>query len=381
MRPVAIAGVGESACGVVPDRTALQLHADAAAAALADAGLELADVDGLFTCGEGIDLLHVVRVAEYLGIKPTTFDATLSGGSAWETFVEHAALAIAAGRCEVALIVYGSTQRSDHGRKLGTNTRGRAKGPRQFEVPYGSSTVAEYALAANRYMHEHGATSEQLAAVAVVTRRHAADNPSAMYRDPITVEDVLASRMIADPLHLLDCCVISDGGGAVVMTTLERARTLRKGAVRVLGCGSAIGTMTVAQMDDILDIPARVSGQRAYAQAGLGPADVDVAQLYDSFTITVLLQLEALGLCPPGEAGAWVQAGGMDIDGALPTNTDGGGLSANHPGMRGVFLLIEAVRQLRGEAYRQVPNAEVAICSGAGGFLSVCSTVLLGVDR
>lgn len=381
MRQVAIAGVGESEYGVVPHLSALQHHADAAAAALDDAGLTLADVDGLFTSGDGIDLLHVVRVAEYLGVRPTTFDGTVSGGSAWETYVEHAALSIAAGRCEVALLVYGSNQRTGRGRDLGTATRGRAKGPRQFEVPYGTNTVVEYALAAQRYLHDFGATPEQLAAVAVATRRHAASNPRAMYRDPITVEDVLASRPIAEPLHLLDCCVISDGGGAVVLTSLERARDLRTAPVRVLGSGSAIGTMTVAQMDDVTDIPARISGQRAFAEAGVGPTDIDVAQLYDSFTITVLLQLEALGICERGTAGAWVVNGGMDLGGALPTNTDGGGLSSNHPGMRGIFLLVEAVRQLRGEADRQVEGAELALCSGTGGLLSTCSTVILGVDR
>lgn len=381
MRPVAIAGVGESEYGVVPHLSALQHHADAASAALADAGLALADVDGLFTSGDGIDLLHVVRVAEYLGVRPTTFDGTLSGGSAWETYVEHAAMAIAAGRCEVALLVYGSNQRTGRGRGIGTSTRGHAKGPRQFEVPYGTATVVEYALAAQRYLHDFGATPDQLAAVAVATRRHAGANPRAMYRDPITVDDVLTSRSIAEPLHLLDCCVISDGGGAVVLTTLDRARDLPKGAVRVLGSGSAIGTMTVAQMDDVTDIPARVSGRRAFDEAGVGPTDIDVAQLYDSFTITVLLQLEALGFCERGTAGAWVESGGMDLDGPLPVNTDGGGLSSNHPGMRGIFLLVEAVRQLRGEADRQVDGAELALCSGTGGLLSTCSTVILGVDR
>lgn len=381
MRSAAIVGVGESEFGVVPHRSALQLHADAAAAALADAGLELADVDGLFTNGDGIDLLHVVRVAEYLGMRPTTFDSTLSGGSAWQTYVEHAALAIGTGRCEVALLVYGSTQRSDMGRSLGTQTRGRAKGPRQFEVPYGSSTVAEYALAAQRYLYETGCTRSELAQVAVSTRRHASFNPKAMYQNLITVDDVLDSRPIAEPLGLLDCCVISDGGGAVVMTSTQRARDLNKGAIKVLGAGSAMGSMTVSQSVDITDIPARISGQRAFAQAGLGPRDVDVAQLYDSFTITVLLQLEALGLCPPGEAGRFVAEGNLDIDGALPTNTDGGGLSSNHPGQRGIFLLIEAVRQLRGEATHQVPGAEVALCSGTGGLLSTCATVVLGVDR
>ena len=381
MRPVAVAGIGESECGIVPHRSALQLHADAAAAALDDAGITLGEVDGLFTNGDGIDLLHVVRVAEYLGVRPTTFDGTISGGSAWETYVEHAAMAIATGRCEVALIVYGSAQRSEMGRSLGTSTRGRAKGPRQFEVPYGSTTVAEYALAAQRYLHETSATREDLARVAVSARTHAMHNPRALYRDPITIDDVITSRPIAEPLHLLDCCVITDGGGALVLTSLDRARDLRHGAIRVLGSGSALGPMTLSQAPDVLDIPARTSGARAFAEAGLHPRDVDVAQLYDSFTITVLLQLEALGFCERGEAGAFVSAGNLDLGGLLPTNTDGGGLSANHPGQRGVFLLIEAVRQLRGTADHQVAGAEVALCSGTGGLLSSCATVLLGVDR
>jgi len=380
MRSAAIAGVGESRSGIVSDRTALQLHADAAHAALADAGLTIGEVDGLFSCGDGIDLLHVVRLAEYLDIRPTYVDSTFTGGSAWETFVEHASLAIAAGVCDVALIVYGSTQRSDAGRRLGTATRGRAKGPRQFEVPFGSSTVAEYALAAQRYLYEFDATPEQLASVAVSTRQHASTNPLAMYRDPITVDDVLSSKMVASPLHLLDCCVISDGGGALVMTSLDRARDLQKQPAVVLGAASALGSMTVAQSENILDVPTRVSGERAFAQAGLSPSDVDVAQLYDSFTITVLLQLEALGFCERGTAGSWAADGGMDLDGPLPTNTDGGGLSANHPGMRGIFLLIEAVRQLRGEAIRQVPGAEIAVCSGMGGLLSSSSTIVLGAD-
>lgn len=377
---VAIVGVGESEYGVVPDRTALQLHADAAAAALEDAGLGLSDVDGLFSCGASPDL-HVVRVAEYLGIRPDHVDSTLTGGGAWETMVEHAAAALAAGLCEVALVVYGSTQRSDAGRRLGTGARGRATGPRQFEVPYGPPVVAEHALAAMRHMHEFGTTSEQLAAISVTTRQHAAHNPRAMYRDPITVDDVLGSRMISDPLHLLDCCVVSDGGGAVVLTRLDRARDLARPPVRVLGSGTSVSHMTVAQMPDLTDLPARRSGELAYRRAGLGPGDVDVAQLYDSFTITMLLTLEALGFCERGEGGPFVASGALAHDGALPTNTDGGGLSANHPGMRGVFLLIEATRQLRGEADLQVDGAEVALCNGTGGLLSACGTVILGVDR
>lgn len=377
---IAIVGVGESASGIVPDRTALQLHADAAAAALADAGLAPDDVDGLFSCGASPDL-HVVRLAEYLGLQPDYVDSTLTGGGAWETLVEHAANALVAGSCNVALIVYGSTQRSDAGRRLGTGARGRATGPRQFEVPYGVTVVAEHALAAMRHMHEYGTTPQQLAAVAVTCREHAAHNPRAMYREPISIDDVLGSRLIADPLHLLDCCVVSDGGGAIVLTRLDQARDLARPPVRVLGTGTSVSHMTVAQLDDLTRIPAARSGAIAFSRAGLGPQDVDVVQLYDSFTITVLLTLEALGFCAPGDSGPFATSGELRHAGSLPMNTDGGGLSANHPGMRGVFLLIEAVRQLRGEADLQVPGAEVALCNGTGGFLSACGTVLLGVDR
>ena len=380
MSQVAVVGVGESAYGKVPDRTALQLHADAATAALDDAGVAWFEVDGLFSCGASPDL-HVIRLAEYLGIQPTYVDSTLTGGGAWETLVEHAAAAIETGRCETALVVYGSTQRSDSGRRLGTGARGRATGPRQFEVPYGVTVVAEHALAAMRHGYVYGTTPQQLAQVAVTTREHAAHNPRAMYQDPLTVDEVLESRLIADPLHLLDCCVISDGGGAVVLTSAARARSTRKGGVQVLGTGTAVSHMTVAQMDDLTDLPARRSGELALGQAGISPEDVDVAQLYDSFTITVLLTLEALGFCEPGESGPFVESGGMAHGGRLPTNTDGGGLSSNHPGMRGVFLLIEAVRQLRGEADLQVPDAQVAVCNGTGGFLSACGTVVLGAPR
>lgn len=381
LRSVAVAGVGESEYGVVPHKTALQLHHDAAAAALEDAGLTPGDVDGLFSASFDTVDLHIVRLAEYLGLAPTWFDSTMSGGGAWETLVEHAVAAIACGMCEVALLVYGSTQRSDTGRRLGTGARGRAVGPRQFDVPYGPPIVAEYALAARRHMHEFGTTPEQLAEIAVTTRAHAGHNPNAMYRDPIGVDDVLSSRMVADPLHLLDCCVVSDGGGAVVLTSLDRARDCRKGAIQVLGAGSALSHMSVSQWPDMTVSPARRSGEIAYARAGLGPSDVDVLQAYDSFTITVLLTLEALGFCPRGEGGRFVEDGALRVGGALPTNTDGGGLSSNHPGMRGIFLLVEAVRQLRGEALLQVPGAEVALCNGTGGVTSACGTVLLGVDR
>jgi acetyl-CoA acetyltransferase len=235
-------------------------------------------------------------------------------------------------------------------------------------------------MVARRHMHQYGTTSEQLAAIAVATRRNALRNPKAVMQEPITVEDVLASRMVADPLHLLDCCLRTDGGGAVLLTTAERARSLRKTPVWVIGAASAESHLSMAQMEDMTVSPAARCGPEAFAQAGITTADVDVLQVYDAFTIMVLLTLEALGFCKPGEGGPFVADGKLAYDGALPTNTDGGGLSSNHPGMRGIFLLIEAVRQLRGESTAQAPDARIAVCNATGGFMSHCSTVVLTHD-
>jgi acetyl-CoA acetyltransferase len=229
-------------------------------------------------------------------------------------------------------------------------------------------------------MYQYGTTPEQLAAIAVATRKNAARNPNAVMREPITIADVLASRVIAEPLHLLDCCLRTDGGGAVILTTADRARSLRKPPVWVIGSASASSHFSMAQMDDMTVSPCARSGPEAFAEAGIAHADVDVLQAYDAFTIMVLLTLEGLGFCKPGEGGPFVEDGKLAWDGALPANTDGGGLSSNHPGMRGIFLLIEAVRQLRGESTAQVADAKIAVCNATGGFMSHCSTIVLARD-
>lgn len=376
----AIAGVFEFPHRKAPNVTALQIHAICAKYALEEAGLTTKDVDALFTAGVGG--LSPLPLAEYLGIQPTFLDGTSVGGSSFELHVQHAAAAIAAGVVNVALITYGSTAASQ-GTAIGTGVRDVGEVGDWFELPYGSITVARYAMAARRHMHEYGTTSEQLAEIAVAMRRHAGMNPAAMFRDPLTVQDVLNSRYIAEPLHLLDCCIISDGGGAVVLTSLERARTLKRPPVVVLGMGEAATHSTMGQMPDFTRTPAALSGPLAFSMAGVGPGDIDMAMIYDSFTITVLLTLEDLGFCKKGEGGAFVGGGRIQIGGELPLNTDGGGLSSNHPGMRGIFLLIEATKQLRDDfkgTERQVPDCNIALCHGTGGSLMSGGTTILARD-
>jgi len=377
---IAIVGIGESEFGTVPDKTVHELHAQAAVRALADAGIARDEIDGLFSCG-GTDSLHILQLAEYLGLQPRFLDSTLVGGSSWETFVEHAALALEAGRCSAALLVYASTAKSDVARRYRSADAALSpRGPNQYETPFGPTLVSKYAMIAQRHMYQYGTTSEQLAAIAVATRKNASRNPKAVMRDPITVQDVLASRMIAEPLHLLDCCLRTDGGGAVILTTAERARSLRRPPVWAIGMASAESHLSMAQMADVTVSPCARSGPEAFAEAGIRHEDVDVLQVYDAFTIMALLTLEGLGFCRPGEGGPFVEDGKLAWDGALPANTDGGGLSSNHPGMRGIFLLIEAVRQLRGESTAQVPDARIAVCNATGGFMSHCSTIVLARD-
>ncbi len=375
---ICIVGVAESDCGSVPDKTALQLHQQAAKAALEDAGLKKGDIDGLFSCGD--DWTHTLLLAEYLGVRPSYVDSTQVGGASWEFFVEHAVAALQAGMCNVALLVYGSTARSDLQRRRTREAPPPARGPAQFEAPYGLTLIGKYALAARRHMHEYGTTRRQLAEVAVAMNQWAQMNPKAFnYGKPLTVEDALKTRLIADPLRQADCCLRTDGGGAVVLTTAERARDLRKKPIRVLATGTAVSHLHLSQWSDMPDFVAAQSGRHALQQAGIAAPDVDVVQIYDAFTIMVLLSLEALGFCGRGEGGALVESGALGPGGALPTNTDGGGLAGNHPGMRGLFLLIEATRQLRGECgTRQVLNAQVALCNGIGGYFSSCGTVILG---
>ena len=353
--------------------------------ALDDAGLGIGDVDGVF-CATTAGWAASMELAEYLGIAPRWTDSTLTGGSSFEIHVEHAAAAIALGLCDVAVVVYAANPRSSFKRGTGGyRSRQSLPGPTpsaEWELPHGlRMPIGAYALAASRHMHEFGTTSEQLAQIAVDTRRWAVDNPRARLQDPITVDDVLASPMQASPLHKLDCCLVTDGAGAVVLTSAERARTLRKPPALVLGTGTCHTHAMISQMPDLTTTGAAVSGPLAFEAAGLAPADVDVAQIYDSFTITVLLLLEDLGFCAKGEGGGFVADGVLGPGGALPANTTGGGLAYTHPGMFGIFLLVEAVRQLRGECgLRQVPGAEVALAHGSGGVLSAMSTVILGTE-
>jgi acetyl-CoA acetyltransferase len=322
------------------------------------------------------------ELGEYLGIRPTYFDGTSVGGSSFVIHLGHAATAIANGLCHVALISHGQSGRS----RVGVPPSGGLYGTNaaQFEAPWGlPQPVGSYALACSRHMHAYGTTSEQLAEIAVATRKWASMNPKAMMREPITIDDVLRSRWISWPFHLLDCCLVTDAGGAVVLTSAERARDSRQAPVAVLGFGEHHDHSIISQMPDLTAGPAAVSGRRAFQMAGLRPADVDVAEIYDSFTYTVLLSLEDLGFCARGEGGAFVSGQRTAPGGPFPLNTQGGGLSYTHPGMFGIFTIIEAVRQLRGtygtagQPERQVPDAEIALVHGTGGVLSATGTAIL----
>jgi acetyl-CoA acetyltransferase len=376
--PVYVAGAAETALGEVTDQSELSMAALAAKEALDEAGMTLGDVDAVFTNYMGEE--GSVQLGEYLGIQPHYSDSSDLGGAAFEAFVHHALVAIDAGRCEVALIAYASRQRTKRSRRLareGFMSLG-AQMERDAGLPL---PLGHYAMIAARHMHQYGTTSEQLAEIAVAARAWARLNPKAWSRDPLTVKDVLASRLICEPLHRLDCCLVTDGGGAIVVTTQERARNAAKKAVRVLGVGESHTHWNIAQMPDMTVSAAAVSGRDAFAMAGVGPADVDVLEPYDSFTITVLLALEDLGFCAKGEGGAFVEGGRLAPGGSLPSLTSGGGLSYNHPGALGLLLLIEAVRQLRGEAGdRQVAGAKIAVAHGVGGVMSTGSTVVLAND-
>ncbi|MFE2692976.1 thiolase C-terminal domain-containing protein [Streptomyces mirabilis] len=382
-RKVAVVGVSLSDCGRVDDATPYALHAQAARRALADAGMDRSLVDGFASAGLGT--LPPVEVAEYLGLRPTWVDSTAVGGSTWEVMAAHAADAIAAGHARAVLLVYGSTARADirAGRRTGNLSFG-ARGPLQFEVPYGHTLIAKYAMAARRHMHAYGTTLEQLASVAIQARANAALNPDAMFRTPITTDDVLSGPMIADPFTKLHCCLRSDGGAAVLLAAEEYVRDCRTAPVWILGTGEHVSHTTMSEWPDFTVSPAAVSGRLAFERAGVRPDEIDVAELYDAFTYMTLVTLEDLGFCAKGEGGEFVEKGRLTVGGELPVNTDGGGLSAQHPGMRGLFLLVEAVRQLRGEAgERQVRKTggrlpELAVASGTGGWFCSSGTVVLG---
>jgi acetyl-CoA acetyltransferase len=373
---VAIVGVAESDLGAVArDMSPIDLMAEGIHRALGDCGLQSRDIDGLL-CATAQSRTSGLNLAEYLGISPAFIDTTILGGSSFMFHVAHAQAALQLGLCRVAVIAYGSTQRTIGRRQASVREYNPYETPFR---PFLPSTA--YALAASRHMHQYGTTREQLAAVAVAAREWALLNPIAWEKKPLTVAEVLSARMISYPFTVRDCCLVTDGGGAIVMTTAEHARSLRKPPVYVLGCGQAITHANISSMPDLTVTGALSSGRAAYEMARLGPSDIDVVELYDAFTINPILFLEDLGFCPKGEGGAFVSDGRIAPGGSLPVNTNGGGLSYCHPGMYGLFLLIEATRQLRRECgARQVADCETAIAHGNGGVLSSQSTVILGTQ-
>lgn len=376
--PVYITGVAEAPLGEVVDQSELSMIALAARAALDDAGLTRQDVDGLFVnyLGEA----GSVHVGEYLGIQPRYADSSDLGGAAFVAFLGHAWAAVQTGRCEVALIVYASRQRSRRSRQL-SRWNERAASP-QFEQPYGlPAPLGHFALLAARHMHEHGTTEEQLAQVAVTAREWAAHNPKAWAREPLTVDDVLSARRICEPLGRLDYCLVTDGGGAIVLTSADRARDARGTPVRVAGTGESHRQWHLPQLPSLAASPGAASARTALEMADVTPADVDVFEPYDSSTISVLMALEDVGFCAPGESGGFVQDGNLALGSVLPSMTSGGGLSYCHPGALGLLLVVEAVRQLRGDAHgRQVPDARVGLVHGIGGLFSTAATAVLVRD-
>jgi acetyl-CoA acetyltransferase len=382
-RKAAIVGVAESDLGHTPQMTELQLHAQAAQRALADAGIAKSEVDGILSVTSARNVRSpAVQVAEYLQIFPSFSDSTSIGGSSFEAMVQHAAMAIACGLCTTCLITYGSTQRSQASRSLSGSAAESWLPISHFETPYGLPMMAgAYALAAQRHMHLYGTKPEQLAEIAVAARCWAQLNPVAFSRDPLTIEGVLASPMISTPLRRLDCCLVTDGGGAVVVTSAERAKSLPKAPIYLWGSAETHTHNMISQMPELTRTPAAVTGPAAFQSAGITPEDIDIAQIYDSFTITTLMTLEDLGFCKKGEGGAFAEGGRLAPGGSFPINTQGGGLSYTHPGMFGIFLIIEAVRQLRGECgERQVDDVNIALCHGTGGVLSSGSTLILGKE-
>lgn len=371
----AIVGIGQAGTGEAPGFTAMELMAQASLNALADAGYTVGDVDGLFAA-TSTHAFPTLSVAEYLGIRPKFFDGTNVGGSSFEAHLVVAALALDAGLCSVALICYGSNQRTASGRLISMSE------PQAHEAPYKPrNPITSYALAASRHMHQFGTTREQLADVAVAARAWANLNPAAFMHGSLTQEDVLRSRMVSDPLTVRDCCLVTDGGGACVLVRADRARNRPQPPAYVLGAAGAGWHRGIMGMPDLTVTAATDSGPRAFAMAGLTPKDIRLAMLYDAFTINTILFLEDLGFCQKGEGGAFVEGGAIAPGGRLAVNTNGGGLSCVHPGMYGMFLILEAVTQLRGQAgERQVPDLDVALVHGNGGVLSSQCTALLGRD-
>lgn len=376
---VAISGAATYGCGEAPGMDDMTLLVRAAHAAVADAGLTMQDIDGLATCSV-TSTMWAMPVIEHLGINPTYIDGTMLGGSSFIAHLLPAIRALEAGQCKHVLICYGSAQRSgNNGRKDIVAAR-RAMDSQPYEHPYEPMLPpSAYAMAAQRHMHEFGTTREHMAEVAVAARAWAQLNPEAFMRDPLSIEDVLTARMVSTPFGVRDCCLVTDGAGAIVLSRADRAKDLAQPPVYILGNATACWNRQISCMADLTVTAAAQSGQQAFAMAGLTPADMDMAQLYDAFTINTILFLEDLGFCKKGEGGAFVQGGAIAPGGRLAVNTNGGGLSCVHPGMYGVFLLIEAVRQLRGQAgQRQVSKHNTAVVHGNGGTLSSQATAILG---
>jgi acetyl-CoA C-acetyltransferase len=390
-REAAIVGIHEYPSRYAPDVSAMNIKAASIKAALDDAGLKWSDIDALYDAqdGEGGGGLGL---SAYLGIKPTVIDTTQVGGSSYEFQAAHAMRDIAAGKCNVAVLSYGSKSASLR-RPIGTGgVSGGGNWQANMEAPYGQTLIAGYAMVAHRHMHEYGTTSEQLAQISVTTRHHGMRNGQAVQAmndlqflgvNDITVQDVLESRVIADPLHLLECCMVSDGGGSVIIASKDVARNTAKKPVWLIGSGEA--TKYRENDGDITTSAGAQSAPIAFSEAGVLPSEMDIAMIYDSFTITVAVCLEDLGFCKKGEVGEYISDGKLRYDaaGGPALNTDGGGLSSNHPGMRGIFLLLESVRQLRGESTSQAVNAKLAVAHGNGGQLAgshTGATVILAAD-
>lgn len=375
----AIAGVATFGCGETPGFTDMELLARAARAAVADAGLKMSDIDGVCTASASATM-WAMPVVEYLGLRPRYIDSTMLGGSSFIAHLLPAMQALQSGQCNAVLVCYGSAQRSAQFGRREIGAARRWMDPQPYEAPYEPmQPLSAYALAASRHMFEFGTTRRQLAEVAVAARQWAGLNPEAFMREPLSIDDVLAARMVSDPLSVRDCCLVTDGGGAYVLVRADRARDLPKPPVYVLGNATAVWNRQISSMHDLTVTAASQSGREAYAMAGLAARDIDVVQVYDAFTINTLLFLEDLGFCRKGEAGSFVENGGIAPGGHLPVNTNGGGLSCVHPGMYGIFALIEAVRQLRGEGgARQIAGATTALAHGNGGTLSSQATAILG---
>jgi acetyl-CoA acetyltransferase len=373
-RSIAVVGAAETTrLGKIPDMSVIGLHADAALNALADAGLKPSDIDGVATAGES-----PVAIAHYLGITPTWADGTSVGGCSFMLHVRHAAAAIAEGLCTTVLITHGESGRS----RVGAGGFGRAPSSLmgQFEMPYGvTSPPTMFTIPVMRYLKARGYTVEDLATVSVIQREWAAKNPRASFKDPITIADVLNSPMIAWPFRMLMCCLVTDGGGALILTSAERAKDFPQKPVYIVGTGESVETPMVSQMEDFTSSKAfRVSGKKAFAEAGISHADVDHLMIYDAFAHLPLYGLEDLGFCKPGEAAAFVRERNTAPGGKLPVNTNGGGLSYMHSGMYGMYALQESVRQMRGIAPAQIPGAKISVSHGVGGMFAASGTIIFG---